>query len=206
MAEADLGSSNIDKHLQLLAAGDVAARDELMACASERLLRLTRRLKRDFPAVGRWEQTEDVFQNAVLRLCHSFQAVEIQNSLHFYRLAALHIRRELLDLCRHYQGEHGVGAHHATWLREAGAFTAPETPDRSESTGDPHNLAEWADFHRVVEDLPAEDREVFDLLWYAGLTQAEAAATLKTSLKTVQRRWRGARLRLSAALDGSRLT
>lgn len=173
-----------------------------IAGASDRLTRLARRLKRDFPTVGRWEQTDDVLQNALLRLYQSLKIVEVQNPLHFHRLAALQIRRELLDLCRHYQGEYGVASNHATWIPSESEHAGATGPDPGETTGSPEDLAEWADFHSEVEKLPEEDREVFDLIWYAGLSQAEAAQALNISLKTIQRRWRGARLRLSDTLGG----
>ena len=48
--------------------------------------------------------------------------------------------------------------------------------------------------------LPAEEREVFDLLWYEGLEQREAAACLGVPRATVQRHWLKARLRLKAIL------
>src|SRR5262249_44502073 len=51
-----------------------------------------------------------------------------------------------------------------------------------------------------VEQLPAEEREVFDLLWYAEMTQAAAAQVLGVAEITVRRRWLAARRRLGAAL------
>lgn len=177
--------------------------DALLAGAHERLLRLARRMKRDYPTLGRWEQTEDVLQNAMIRLYRALKSVQIQSPLHFHRMAALQIRRELLDLCRHYQGEYGVASNHATWIPGEGNPLGGNGPEPGETTGCPQELAEWSDFHRIVDELPEEDREVFDLLWYSGMSQAEAAATLNISLKTIQRRWRGARLKLSEAL-GSR--
>ena len=54
---------------------------------------------------------------------------------------------------------------------------------------DPANLAAWAEFHAQVEHLPEEQREVFDLLWYQELSQAEAATLLGVSERTVKRRW-----------------
>jgi RNA polymerase sigma-70 factor (ECF subfamily) len=48
--------------------------------------------------------------------------------------------------------------------------------------------------------LPAEEREVFELLWYHGLTQAEAARVLGTTERVVGSRWRRARLRLHREL------
>ena len=40
----------------------------------------------------------------------------------------------------------------------------------------------------AIEGLPAEDREVFDLVRIQGLSQPEAAEVLGVSPKTVQRR------------------
>jgi RNA polymerase sigma-70 factor (ECF subfamily) len=53
-----------------------------------------------------------------------------------------------------------------------------------------------------VEALPEGERAVFDLLWYQGLTQAEAAVVLNVSEPTIRRRWRSARLHLHEALGG----
>lgn len=53
-----------------------------------------------------------------------------------------------------------------------------------------------------VDKLPDEEREVFGLLWYEGLTQPEAASVLNVSLKTVKRRWQSARLLLHRAMRG----
>ena len=66
----------------------------------------------------------------------------------------------------------------------------------------PASLAEWTEFHQQVERLPDEAREVFDLVWYEGLSQVEAAALLGVPLRTLKRRWRAARELLSRALYG----
>src|SRR5262245_35464825 len=62
-----------------------------------------------YPNVRRWEQTDDVLQNAVIRLHRALQQLTVQTPLDFFRLAALNIRRELLDLARHYYGPQGRG-------------------------------------------------------------------------------------------------
>jgi RNA polymerase sigma-70 factor (ECF subfamily) len=51
-----------------------------------------------------------------------------------------------------------------------------------------------------VEALPEPERAAFDLLWYQGLTQEEAAQVLGVSISTVKRRWLDARLSLQQAL------
>ena len=63
-------------------------------------------------------------------------------------------------------------------------------------------LAAWGEFHRQVRELPAEEREVVDLLFYQELAQAEAAALLHVTVRTVQRRWQAALLKLHRVLKG----
>jgi len=61
--------------LDRLRGGDEAARKELLAGACERLTQLTRTMLRDYHRLKRWEETEDVRQNAVLRLYRTLQEV-----------------------------------------------------------------------------------------------------------------------------------
>src|SRR6516164_5702899 len=63
----------IQAHLDRLHAGDAGARDGLIGVACERLRRLTRRMLGDFPGVRRWEETDDVLSEAVLRLCRALE-------------------------------------------------------------------------------------------------------------------------------------
>src|SRR5262245_61852079 len=52
----------------------------------------------------------------------------------------------------------------------------------------------------VIESLPEDEREVFDLVGLQGLTRAEAATVVEVSEKTVQRRLGRARLLLAERL------
>src|SRR3954454_4097329 len=105
-------STRIGQLLSRLRAGDGAARDPLLGIVCERLGRLAHKMLRDFPGVARWEGTEDVVQNATLRLCRALKDVTPESPRSFFNLAAVLIRRELIDLARHYYGPHGMGAHH----------------------------------------------------------------------------------------------
>jgi len=199
VAEAPDSLVQIQGWIARLQKGDPAARDALLACAAERLRRLAHRMLRTYPRVQRWEQTDDVLQNALLRLCRTLSDVPPRTATDFLRLAALNIRRELLDLAKHYYGPQGHGAHHATVNPDReGRPGPPEAADGPSC--EPSRLAAWGEFHRQVERLPEEEREVFDLLWYQGLAQAEAAELLHVSERTVKRRWQSARLRLYEAL------
>src|SRR5690349_10324078 len=100
--------------LDRMQAGDPAARSALLEHACERLQRLARKMLKGFAGVQRWEQTDDVLQNALVRLWTSLQHVRPRSVREFYGLATLQIRRELLDLARHYYGPEGLGAQHAS--------------------------------------------------------------------------------------------
>jgi RNA polymerase sigma factor (sigma-70 family) len=195
-------ATQIQGCIDRLRLGDSSARDELLVHASDRLARLTRKMLRDFPGVRRWEQTDDVLQNAALRLCRALVEVQPPTAADFFRLAAAQIRRELLDMARRFSGAHGLGAHHASIAGGSDGPSSAGLPNPPDSTYDPDRLAAWSDFHREAEALPEEERETFDLLFYQGLSQAEAAAILDVSERTMKRRWQSARLRLIEALGG----
>jgi RNA polymerase sigma-70 factor (ECF subfamily) len=174
----------------------------LLKIACDRLSRLARKMLRSYPGVSRWEQTDDVLQNAAVRLCRSLDEVKPESVRSFFNLAAVQIRRELIDLARHYDGPQGLGRHHAGWIRSEGAGDTPAPPDPGTDTDDPAQLADWTEFHRQVEALSGDEKEVFDLLWYQGLPQAEAAALLGVTERVVRYRWRAARLKLHERLGG----
>jgi len=189
--------------VEKLRAGDQTAREELINCACDRLMKLTRTVKKNFDRVNRWEQTEDIFQRATMRLYQSLQEVELNDARHFFRLAALQIRRELLDLARHYGGPQGLGAHHATQMVNPEGSEVPHAAyEAADATGNPENAAEWGDFHDAVESLPDDQREVVELLFYHGLSQDEAAHIMEVSVRTIKRYWRTARLALHEKLQG----
>lgn len=180
-------SQEIRRWLDALHRGDEAARDRLIASARDRLIRLTRRMLADFPGVHRWEDTDDVFQNAMIRLCRTLQHIVPHDTTTLIRLTARDIRCALIDLARHYDGPLGHGAnhesHHGTESR-TGLINPPD--ERSE----PNAMSFWADFHEQIQLLPQDQQDVMNILWYQGLTQAEAAELLNVSERTIQRRWR----------------
>lgn len=195
-------ASVVDRCLNRLRAGDLQARDELLQHAITRFHSLARRMLRDFPGVRRWEDTGDVAQNASVRLWSALASVVPASSREFFRFASLQIRRELIDLARHYFGPEGHGARH-----DSGAGGDPKggrpVPEASSDTYEPVGLATWGDFHAEVAKLPNEEREIVELLWYQELTQEEAAQIIEVSVPTVKRRWLSARLALRAVLGAN---
>lgn len=165
--------------------GNQAALDALLRHHGERLTLLARRMLGGFARVKRWAETDDILQGALLRLVAALRDVKPQSQREFLGLATLQIRRELLDLTRRYYGPEGLGANHAS--------NAPDVQvDRPMAGGDPGSLSQWVELHQQIDGLPEEEREVVGLLFYQGLSQAEAAEILAVSVRTVQRRWHAA--------------
>lgn len=181
--------------------GDREALNQILARVSRRLLSLARQVLRGYPGVERWTESDDVLQNASLRLVRALESVEPRSMRDFYALAALQIRRELVDLSRHHFGPHGQAAHHDS----RGGDSRPP-PEPSDWSHEPGGLVQWREFHERIETLPEDEREVVGLLYYQGLTQAEAATVLDVNVRTIQRRWHAALLTLQPLLADLKLS
>jgi RNA polymerase sigma-70 factor (ECF subfamily) len=130
------------------------------------------------------------------RLDRALTGLDVPASRDFLCLATRHIRQALIDLSRQYFGARGLGANQlppgcvSEDVLERGQTARPDGPAE---------LAQWTEFHSRIRDLPQEDRELFDLLYYQGLSQPEAAKELGIPLTTLKRRWQAARLRFAEA-------
>ena len=147
---------------------------------------------RNYPRVGRWSDTGDVLQAALIRLHRSLDSVKPETPERFYGLAAMQIRRELLDLAKHYYGPQGQGFNHHS--------DSDPLVNQNVRQHEPNNLAEWSEFHEAVNRLPSHLVQVVELVWYEGLTQADAAKVLNVSVSSLKRRWMEARLELADVL------
>lgn len=200
----DTSSIDLQRCLERLQQGDKAAGNDLINHTSERLRQLAHLMLKGYPRLKRWEETGDVLQSALVRLWRAIEDVKPATLRDYYRLATLQIRRELLDLVRHHFGPQGPAAHYQTNPLERLSSSRPSAPahDGADASHDPGRLAAWSEFHRQAAALPEEEREVFDLVWYQGVSHTEAAALLDVSAKTIKRRWQAACLKLHDALGG----
>jgi RNA polymerase sigma factor (sigma-70 family) len=165
-------------------AGDNGALDVLIRRTEERLALFARRMLARFPAVQAREQSEDVLQNALVRLTRALRREMPGSVKEFFGLAAVQIRRELLDLARSHARRPAVGL----------------TGDPRDPADDSTEMDRWTALHEAVERLPANRREVFGLTFYHGWTQAQIAELLAISDRQVRRLWIDACLRLKEAV------
>jgi RNA polymerase sigma factor (sigma-70 family) len=196
-------TAELQAWIDRLNAGDQTARDELIRHACARLRLLVGKMMQKYDRLQRWVDIDDILQSAIVRLLRAMGSTPVNSVQDFFSLAALQIRRELIDLCRHYFGPHGVGANHES-ARVDGSPQGDWRP-LVEPAGTDENqqeLAFWKDFHLLIERLPAGERCVFDLVWYHGMTQTEASMILGLSEAKVKRLWVAARDQLKTSLGG----
>jgi DNA-directed RNA polymerase specialized sigma24 family protein len=161
--------SRIEALITRLRCGDATARDELLECAWTRLERLARKMLGEFPGVRVWEETGDVLNAASMRLHRALQEWTPSCALHFFRLAARLLERELIDLARHYKNRP-----HPISLSPPGEGSDADGRSGLDPSGgtsrDPRKLDGWTELHEEIARLPKKPRVVCELLWYQGLS------------------------------------
>jgi len=189
MPEPTFDSVNLQKYLDRWRSGDRAAADELLKATGARLEKLARRMTRSFPNVRGQADTGDVLQNSLIRLLRTLLTLRPHTTRDFFNLAAVHIRRELIDLARRCKSRNRV------------TFDIAIEPDAANGQAEPEaKVAEdfdlWVRFHEAVDQLPLEEREVVGLVFYHGWTQVRIAELFAVDERTIRRRWSNACVRL----------
>jgi len=133
-------------------------------------------------------EVEEMLSAVVERMLKALRSVHPQNVRQFFALANRHMRWELNDLARRLDKQE-----RAQEVRES---LAAAPADSSASQLSPNVLRILA----AIDGLPAEEREIFELVRIQGMTHTAAAAVVGISAKTVQRRLNRAGLLLSEQL------
>jgi RNA polymerase sigma factor (sigma-70 family) len=170
------------------------------------LHRLAKKMFRNESRLPGLYQTDDIDQGAALRLVRAIKEEKPTTPLHFMRLAAVCVRRELCDLVRK---EYGRNAD-----RENVFANQPGKQDEHhellaelvDAENGPATVARERNLNEKVRELPEPEFEVFDLIHYGGHTHQEVAVRLGVSASTVNRRWYDAVEHLNELLKGARPT
>ena len=137
-------------------------------------------------------QPDEMLDAVVVRLLKAMRSVRPQTVRQFFALVNQHMRWELNDVARRLDEQPTV-----VEVRED---LAPAPPASSGSALTPDGRRMLS----AIDDLPEDEREVFGLLHFQGLTQGEAAEVLGISVRTVQRRLNRSMLLLANELDDLR--
>lgn len=136
-------------------------------------------------ASGQTLQPTALVHEAWLKLVHDGGRTW-ENRAHFYRAAAIAMRRILIDRARQKSSIKRAGG----WLR-----IDVSTLDLAAVSPDEHLLL-IDDSLQSLEREDPESAEVVMLKFFSGLTNKETARTLGLSEATVERRWAFAKVRL----------
>jgi RNA polymerase sigma-70 factor (ECF subfamily) len=137
-------------------------------------------------------ETDELLGGVVAGLLTALRATRPPTVRRFFALANQHMRWQLNDLARRLDERPPAAA-----LAESGVVAPPASSACGLSPDGRRMLG-------VIEGLPEDEREVFDLVGIQGLTHAEAATVVGVSEKTVQRRLNRARLLLAERLARGR--
>lgn len=167
-------TTQIASILKRLQAGDEKARDELLERSQRRLRYLAEKIA--------GLNSEEVLSGANWRLIKALPEVRPASVVDFMRWAACQMRRELIDLARRNPPQ-------------------PIVVDPADSTAGPVGQVLCTEFHELIAKMKEKERDLFDLLYYAGLTVAEVADQLDVSESTIRKRWNKAKLSLHRELN-----
>jgi RNA polymerase sigma-70 factor (ECF subfamily) len=185
----------VQRYLDELAGGDTPADPVIRGLLSSAVNRLhvlcASMLYRSYPRLTRPPlnlQAEEMLSAVVERMLKAMREVRPPTVRQFFALASQHMRWELNDLARRLDEQAT-----AVELRDS-LLPAPPNSEASQLSPRMRRILD------VIDRLPEEEREVFNLVRVQGLSQPEAAAVLGVSAKTVQRRLNRSRLLLADEL------
>lgn len=194
MTEPISTTARVERALSRWNAGDAAAKEELIEHGMRRCRALARRMLRFYPKLRPLAQTDDVQQEAMIRLWNALAKVTPKDARHFFSLASQHIRWVLMEHARKLNRR----------AAENGIDPARLLEQPANSTG-AVELQIWSEFHEKAGVLPPNMREAFDLIYYQGMQRKEAADVLGVKLRTVYDYWLDARLWLYEAMGNGPL-
>lgn len=170
---------------------DPEVRNDLFRMVQVRLNRLARRMLRDFPRLAALTEADDILQNASMRLLRALETLTPATTREFFQLVTVHLRRELIDLSRKHFGPMGHGSHEVLASAAEGSHAGYSPVEFLRDTGN-RELEYWAEFHEKIGELPAQEREIFSLTYYHGMTQIQIGEIFGVDERTVRRHWKSA--------------
>jgi RNA polymerase sigma factor (sigma-70 family) len=188
-------TTDIERLLERHRRGDAAARREILERAHHRLVRIASALfQKDFRGLRGRHELESVVNEAWIGLMRALESTRPDTAEGFFGLVFLKVRQALLQIAKRQRRHDG---HRIDGPLDAGEPDALDSYDRPDTTNEPQRLAILTELHRQIEMLPADEKRVFELHYYLGLTQAETAQFMGLLPRQVSRLWLQATKRLA---------
>lgn len=136
-------------------------------------------------------QAQELLSSVVTRLLKALRETRPQNARGFFSLANQHMIWELNGLARRLDKQAATVEINEELLLDPGSSASDLTPNTCRML-------------QAIDDLPAEEREVFSLVRIQGMSHGEVATLLEVSSKTIQRRLGRAMTLLNDSLSNLR--
>jgi RNA polymerase sigma-70 factor (ECF subfamily) len=206
---SDESTAVLQAQLDRAVTGDAEARQRLLELTRDRLMHHARLLLHGrYARLEPFAQTDDVVQQLFVKILRNqdrfwvdARGEPVRTLAEYFGHTSAWMRDVLCDLMRQAYGRDDDRP--AVLPLDGGPSDTRLRYEPSGDTLDGEKLRRWTEFHEAAARLPDGLRAAFDLLWYQGLPQAEAAALLGVAVPTVKLRWMKARLRVQEALGGS---
>ncbi len=175
-----------------------AVKAELMTVAYGRLRLIARRMLSSYDRDRLDEETDGLIAESYLRLNRAIDELKPDDVRQFFSLAALQMRRHLLDKLRRI---HGRGQNRRPNQVSLNAPLDDDSADKAQ-IADRSPQESWTsiDILEAMEQLEDREKECLVLQTWYGFTHAEIGELLKVSTKTVQRSCNAAYIRLNEIL------
>lgn len=174
--------------LQAVSAREEGASERLLALVYDQLRRIAQR-RMNAERAGHTLDATGLVHEAYLKLVQQDQ-VDWKNRAHFYSVAAMAMRRVLINYAEARRAE----------KRGGGAVLATFDEQALGGEMDAERILELDDALRRLSAMSARQAKVVEYQFFGGLTHEEIAEVLEVSVPTVRRDWRVARAWLSTAL------
>lgn len=196
MSPSDDSPSTLGLLLARHRAGESAAINEIILHCQARARKLASGMLGRFAKVPPEIETGDVVNELVVRLIATLREKTFDTPAQLLRYAALCMRNNLIDLAKKRRPV------------LAGDFgSSPSSPnvlaEQSDSTYDPGKLAQWGEIHALIDQLPEDDRVLFDFLYYQDLAVNEVSEILGIPLTTLRVKWLNARVNFMRRLGNN---
>lgn len=179
------GSTRITDLLKRIEVGDVSAQNELAMLVRTRLKRIAaNRLRRERP--DHLYQTSDLVQEAYLRLFR-IRNIEWENSAHFFKVAAMQMRRILVEYARRRR----PGGLDKVQLDEVPGLAICVYPDLLKVNEILIDLAEIDDRYSTIVELK----------YFGGFNLEEISKITGIPVGSVKRYWTAAKAFIRLNLD-----
>jgi RNA polymerase sigma factor (TIGR02999 family) len=183
--------SEFTKIMQAIEAGDPQAAEQLLPLVYDELRQLAAaHLANEQP--GQTLQPTALVHEAYLRLVGGANHEQWNSRGHFFAAAGIAIRRILIDNARRKRSQ-----------KRGGALVRRTLDEVQPCLPEPHeDLLALDEALQKLATVHPQAAELVQLLYFAGLTLPEAAATLSVSPRTAGRLWTYARAWLRREIEG----